>query len=115
MKPTREEVLAYFLEVLHSMGEEWEDSGAVTEDTRIMGNLNWRSIEIVYLAGAIQQHYNQVFPFEDLFKKIEQRESRDITIGEWVDFVYHHLEEGDAQPQRSADGAMAPMIQPADE
>jgi acyl carrier protein len=91
MKPTRESVLAYFLEVLQTMGEEWEDSTAATEDTLIMGNLNWRSIEIVYLANALQQHYGQVFPFEEFLKTVGERESKDATVGEWVSFVHEHL------------------------
>jgi hypothetical protein len=93
MKLSREEVLDYFLETLRSMGDEWEDEVEVTEDTLIMGNLNWRSIEIVYLANALQQRFEQVFPFEEFLQQIEQREVKDITVREWVDFVYSHLED----------------------
>jgi len=93
MKPSRQEVFDYFCEVLATMGEEWEDRSAISEDTHLLGNLNWRSIEFVYLANAIQRHYAQTLPFEEFLKDLEQRESKDITVGELVDFIHTNLQD----------------------
>jgi len=93
MTVSREDVLSYFMEVLQSMGDEWEDASSVTEDSLIMGNLNWRSIEIVYLANAMQRKYGRKFPFEQWLKTIEQRETKDVTVREWVDFIHSNLDD----------------------
>jgi hypothetical protein len=85
------------MEVLASMGDECESAAAITEDSYILGNLNWRSIEIIYLANALQQHYEQVFPFEDFFQSVEQREGNDVKLGEFVDFIYSNLAETAAE------------------
>ena len=94
MKPSRDKVLAHFLEVLSSMGEEWEDSAVIAEDARILGDLNWRSVEIVYLVNELQNYYQQVFPFEEFLKVIEARESKDSTVSEWVEFIHQGLPDG---------------------
>jgi len=92
--------MAYIREVLSSMGDEWEDSTAISEDSRILGNLNWRSIEMVYVANLVQQHFEQTLPFEDFLRNIEQRETKDVTIGELVDFILANFQDGAAVSQR---------------
>ncbi len=89
--PLRDDVLAHFLETLRSMTDEWAEEVQLTEESLIMGNLNWRSIEIVYLANTLQLHYGRVFPFEDLLRRVEQRAEKDITVREWVDFIVDEL------------------------
>lgn len=88
---TREAVRDHLIRTLQSMGDEWEEQPEITEETLILGNMNWRSIEVVYLANALQQHYQRPFPFEEFLKQVEAREVRDTTVGEWVDFVTAEL------------------------
>lgn len=113
MKATREEVLAYFYEVLRSMRDDWDDSEVISEDSCFMTNLNWRSIEIVYLAQETQQHFGQTFPFEEFLKEMESRENKDITVREWVDFIYGNLGiEGAARQEGdSGDQVEAPRVE----
>ena len=98
MKPTRDDIRAHFVGVLGSMGDEWEDLPEVTDDTKIMGNLNWRSIELAYLANATQSHYQQAFPFTEFLQSIEARDEQDITVREWVDFVYQNMSDTETDP-----------------
>src|SRR4051812_19510458 len=92
MKPSRDEVLQHFLGILHSLGEEYEDSVASSEDTQILNDLNWRSVEIVYIANEVQKHYDQIFPFEKLIQEIESRGNPEVTVADWVNFIHRHLD-----------------------
>ena len=98
MSPNRDEILAYFQELLLSMGEEWNYGETISDDTRILGDLNWRSVEIVYLVNELQKHYQRVFPFEQFLRTIEARETPDSSVGEWVDFIHEHLSGARAEP-----------------
>src|SRR5438874_1552908 len=98
MKASREEVRDYVMEVIQSVGEEWEQT-QVTEDSSIMGNLNWRSIEILYLAQSIQQRFEKQLPFQEFLKGVEAREQKDLTIRELVDFVYLNLDQSPASKE----------------
>ena len=90
MKPQREQVKEHFIETLKSLDEDGEYE-EITEGTFLIGDMNWRSIEVIYLSNAIQEHYGQLFPFNDLFEKIGAREVQDISVGEWVDFIHANL------------------------
>jgi hypothetical protein len=107
--PSRGEVLEHLLQTLHSMRDEWADEVHLTEDSLIMGNQNWRSIEIVYVANVLQTHYRRIFPFEALMQQIEQRERKDVSVREWVDFVVTHFPTApvlhEADPEHDADSA----------
>ena len=99
MKHSREDVLEYVVGVLSSLGEEAGADADITEGTYLLGNLNWRSIEVIYLANSMQEHYGRVFPFADFFAQVAQRERRDLSVGEWVDFIHAQL-NGSAAPQQ---------------
>ena len=92
MKHAREDVLGYFLGLLRTLSEDHGAGGEdITEDTYLLGNMNWRSIEVIYLANNMQEHYGQQFPFAEFFAQVAQREHRDISVGEWVNFIFKHL------------------------
>jgi acyl carrier protein len=93
MEMTRDNVLSDILEIVKSMQDEWDDSSAPSEHSYLFRNLNWRSIEIVYLVNAIQQKYKQTFPFEEFLQQTERRDRKDVRMGELVDFVYENASE----------------------
>jgi acyl carrier protein len=95
---TREMVRNHLIETLQSMGDEWEDQPEITEETLMLGNMNWRSIEIIYLTNALQQHYQRSFPFEEFLQKVQAREISDTSVGEWVDFLTSELNKGTEAP-----------------
>ena len=95
MKPTRETLLADTIELLHAQDLGWEDEDVdeITEETRLLSDLNWQSVHLVVLANAVQERYQQVFPFTDLLLSVGDGEVQDITIGQWVDFIDQHMAE----------------------
>jgi acyl carrier protein len=93
MKPSREAVLNDILEILQTVSGDWDFETALTADTRLFSDLNFESLDLVVLGSTLQERFGQRFPFPEFFAQIGQREIRDLTIGEWADFVHHHLEE----------------------
>jgi len=91
MKRTRQQVLAEVLDLVHSVVQDWEFDGPVTEQTRLYADLAFESLDLVVLGAAVQERFGQMFPFTDLFAEIGQRDVHDLTIGEWVDFLERHL------------------------
>jgi acyl carrier protein len=66
-------------------------STAIDEDTRFFTDLGLASIDAVVLSEAIQEHYGQPLPFNDLMADIGRRTERDLTIGELVTFIRENL------------------------
>jgi acyl carrier protein len=91
MKTSRSEVRAHLVRLLHTLSEDWDGVGDIDDGTYLIADLNWRSMDVIYLANSLQDHYGQTFPFTDLFTEIGQREHPDISVGEWVDFLHEHL------------------------
>jgi acyl carrier protein len=98
MKRTRPQVLAEVLDLVHSVVQDWEFDGPVTEQTRLYGDLAFESLDLVILGAAVQERFGQTFPFPDLFAEIGQREVHDLTVGEWVDFLERHLADSPHAP-----------------
>ena len=91
MKQTRDQILAEVLDLVHSVVRDWEFDAPVTEQTRLYGDLAFESLDLVVLGAAVQERFGQTFPFPDLFAEVGPREERDLTIGEWVDFLARHV------------------------
>ena len=91
MKRSRERVLAEVLQLVQSVARDWEYDAPLTERTRLYADLAFESLDLVVLGAAVQERFGQTFPFPELFAEVGQREARDLTIGEWVDFLERHL------------------------
>ena len=103
MKKSREEVLADVLLLLRGLADDWEYNGDITQDTCFLADMGLRSLDVVVLGIAVQERYKQVLPFPALFAEIGQRERRDASVGEWVDFIHTHLD--DIPSPKPEDGA----------
>lgn len=93
MTKTRDSIMADVLHLLGQLADDWEYAGEITPETYFFTDMGFESLDIVVLATSIQEQYGQVLPFPELFAEIGQREIRDISVGEWVDFVHKHLNE----------------------
>jgi acyl carrier protein len=93
MTPTRDQILADLLALLNSMVRDWEFEGPVGANTRLFADLAFESLDLVVLGAKLQEHFGQSFPFPEFFAEIGQREVRDLTIGEWVDFIQRNLRQ----------------------
>jgi acyl carrier protein len=104
MKASRDEIMADVLALLRKLADDWEYTGEIKPQTRFFSDMGLRSLDVVVLGTAIQEHYNQIFPFVQLFARVGQRAVPDMPVGEWVDFIHQHLQEGPSLEQRPASG-----------
>jgi acyl carrier protein len=93
MKHTREQILQEVLGLLSNVARDWELESPMTGDTRLFADLAFESLDLVVLGAAVQERFGQKFPFPEFFAEIGQRSVRDLTVGEWVDFIHQHLKE----------------------
>lgn len=103
---TRDEILADVLELLNSVVQDWEFEGPVGAGTRLFADLAFESLDLVILGAKVQEHFGRPLPFPQLFAEIGQREVRDLTIGEWVDFIDSHIR----QPVKTGSRAAGPEV-----
>jgi acyl carrier protein len=90
---TRETILAEVLALLNSVVQDWEFEGPLGANTRVFADLAFESLDLVVLGSKVQERFGQTLPFPQLFAEIGQREVRDLTIGEWVDFIHRHIRQ----------------------
>jgi hypothetical protein len=96
MKPSREKILADVIELVPTVRDDaahWGDQNQIAEETRLLGDLGWGSIEVVILATATQERYGGVFPFIEWWEEIGRQGGKDIAVREWVNFVHAQLNE----------------------
>jgi acyl carrier protein len=105
MKASRDQILADVLDLLRKLADDWEYTGEITPQTRFFADMGLGSLDVVVLGTAVQEHYKQVLPFAELFAQVGQRALPDIPVGEWVDFIHQHLDEGPARDGTMARGA----------
>ena len=87
----RDTVRGDLLRILTQLREDWEYSGEITEQTGIVRDLDFESIDVVALGSAIEDHYNQSLPFAEFLMKANERNATDIAVGELVDFLMENL------------------------
>jgi len=91
MKPSRKEIADYILRMIEELSHDWDYSRAVTPESLLFTELGLESLDVVVLGTTIQEHYQFQMPFAELLVEIGQREKRDLSIAELVDFVDRHL------------------------
>ncbi len=88
---TRAEIRADMFQLLQEMLEDMDYEGELTETTTFLDDLGFESLDVVIMANTLQERYGQTFPFAEFFAEVGERESRDISVGEWIDFLFEHL------------------------
>ena len=79
------------LKVVSNLREDWDHSDEITEKTGLFSDLQFESIDAVALGSAIEEHFNQSLPFAEFLAKAYERQAKDITIGDLLDFILLHL------------------------
>jgi acyl carrier protein len=84
-------VLDDVLGLVTQLAGDWEYTGSVTPETRLLADLEMESLDLVVLGTALQERYGRL-PFSEFLAEIGQRPvaERDVTIGELVSFVARH-------------------------
>ena len=85
-------VLSEVLELMQQLAGDWEYTGEITPETRLLTDLGLESLDLVVIGTSIQQRYGRL-PFAEFLADIGQRpvEERDVTVGELVSFVCSHV------------------------
>jgi len=96
VKKSRDEILVDVVMLLRRLADDWEYSDEITEDTYLLADMGLASLDVVIVANAMQEHYGQIFPFPEFYAEIGQREPPDVSVGEWVDFIYENLNAASA-------------------
>lgn len=91
MKAARPEIQDYILKTIEELSQDWDFSKEVGPESLLFAELGLESLDVVVLGTAIQEHYRFQMPLAELLADVGQREKRDLSIGELVDFVDLHL------------------------
>jgi acyl carrier protein len=84
-------LLEDMLGLIAQLAGDWEYSGVVTPETRLLADLELESLDLVILGTSLQERYGRL-PFSEFLAEIGQRpvEERDVSVGELVAFVGRH-------------------------
>jgi len=93
MRKSREGILQDMLRLLRQLAEDWEYAGQITPETRFFTDLGLASLDVVVLGTSTQEHYGQLLPFAEFYAEVGRRDTRYVSVGEWVDFIYKHLKD----------------------
>lgn len=93
MVTNQRQIMDDVLEMLNQLSKDWEYSGEVTPQTLLFDDLGFESLDIVVLGTAIQEKYQKMMPFSEFLIDLGQRDVKDISVGELVEFVRQQLED----------------------
>jgi acyl carrier protein len=85
---TQPQILDDTIELMTQLAEDWEYTGRITPETRLLADLAMESLDLVVLGTAVQERYGRL-PFAEFLAEIGQRpvQERDVSVGELVAFV----------------------------
>ena len=88
---TRDQLRADVLEILREKTRKLDSdfSGPLTEETRIVGDLDFESVLVVEFCMAIGKHFRKKLPFQNLV--FRNGKFQDFTVGQLVAFLEGHL------------------------
>ena len=91
MNPNRQAIQDYVLETIGELSQDWDYSRPVGPESLLFSELGLESLDVVVLGTAIQEHYKRLMPFAELLSEIGQRDRKDLSIKELVDFIAAHI------------------------
>lgn len=87
---TRDQLRADVLEILREKTRKLDSdfSGRLTEETRIVGDLDFESVLVVEFCMAIGKHFRKKLPFQNLV--FQNGKFQDFTVGQLLTFLEEH-------------------------
>lgn len=81
-------ILDEVLTLMTELSADWEYSGEITAETRLLNDLAMDSLDLVILGSELQERYGQL-PFSEFLAELGKQDAdqRDVTIGELVDLI----------------------------
>lgn len=91
---TPEQVTETVIDVIREMAGDWQYSGALEPQTRMYADMEIASLDFVTMASALVNRFGPI-PFDDFYAYLGEQppETREVTIEEFSDFVYHSLSQ----------------------
>ena len=89
--PTLEDVFSVIVHFIKELSYDWEYSGKITQETTLLSDLGFESIDAVALGTAIEDYYNKKIPFAQYLSDLEEKGVSDISLGEFARFIQKHL------------------------
>lgn len=83
-----QQILDDVLNLMTELAGDWEYTGEIHPETRLLADLAMESLGLVVLGTALQERYGRL-PFSEFLTEIGKRpmENRDLSIGELVEFI----------------------------
>jgi acyl carrier protein len=97
MTTTQPRILTEVIELMTQLAGDWEYSGDLTPETRLLRDMGLESLDLVVLGAELQKRYGNL-PFTTFLAELGERpaDERDVTIRELVTFVCRHATAGQA-------------------
>ena len=74
-------------------------STLVNESSQLFADLAIESIDLVMLNELVERHYSRQFPFADFMAELGRLDQRDVSIGQFANFIRLQLEaDGSVHP-----------------
>ena len=89
--PTVDDIFSVLLQLIEELFEDWEYSGKITQETTLLSDLGFQSIDAVALGSAIEDHYDQKIPFAQYLAGLEEKGITDIKLGDFARFIQKNL------------------------
>jgi acyl carrier protein len=91
MTTTRARIVTQVLSLMEQLADDWEYTGAIDEDSMLLGDLGLESLDLVVLGTELQQRYGRL-PFAEFLAELGQRpiQERDVSVGELAGFIDRH-------------------------
>ena len=86
-----QDILQSVITAIEGLSGDWEYSTDLTWDTRLIGELEMKSLDMVVLCTTLVRQYG-VLPLDDLYTKLGEMppETKELTLGELALFVKEH-------------------------
>ena len=93
------EILQNVISAIESLSADWEYSSELTSETRLIADLQMKSLELIVLCTTLVKQYG-VMPMDELYTQLGEMppETRELTLNELVWFVKAHAVDKSASP-----------------
>ncbi len=99
-----DDILQSVIAAIEALSGDWEYSSELTWDTRLIADLEMKSLDLVVLCTNLVKEYG-VMPLDDLYAQLGKMppETRELTLGGLATFVKDHApaKAGTAQAKAS--------------
>ena len=97
LKQQPDNIPGVIIHIVEDLTQDWglDLDEPVGLDTRLVGDLEFTSVDIIQLCVAIEEHYDQKkMGFQDLLM-VDGRYADDLSIRQFIDFLTNKLAEGE--------------------